>query len=688
MRRSALIGLFALIALPSCGGDDTAATTGGTDAAAAGDVSAQHVCTPGLSVACVGPGGCSGGQACKSDGSGYEPCNCGSQAPDASVALPDASMTADVSTTADVGATETGDAASTVEDVASEPEAAVLGSADIQILGLSDFLGQVDPILETDSNLLTQQYGGLGVLSTYFKADAAKNPNTMITASGGEFGATPTLSVLFDDEPAVKGLNFLGLTVDTLGNHDFDHGTTKLKDVLQKATYKVVSSNLSNVAAELGTGPVVPFHMISIGQTDPKVKVAFLGITNPDAPQLLFPGRLGTITVNPSVAAANTAAAAARAAGANVVVALAHLGATSVDVGGTPTGPLADFANGVQGVDVVLGAQTGLVVNKTVNGVLVVENRSKGRTYARVALSVVKGAVISKTATVVDPIGLGHALTVGCESASNCACAVDTCPTGYTCNLTPHQCEKNWVDPDPAAATLLQPYRDQLVTKFDQKIGTTTGLFARDATQAERLQEVAIGDLVADAALSKYAPLGAQIAFIDGGSIRTPLPSGYLPVSTALHRPTVGYDNTLPWDLLVGDVYNALPFGNACVVRKITGSLLWSLLEKSVFTEPLKFGGFLQIAGFKYSYRVSNPAGARVTSVTLLAGNLDIPSNDTTEYTMVTNDFVNSGGNGYSLLIETSPSPSRDIWADVLVDYVKANTPLTPATSGRITQTP
>lgn len=35
------------------------------------------LCVPGSSQACVGPAGCTGGQACKADGSGYEPCNCG-----------------------------------------------------------------------------------------------------------------------------------------------------------------------------------------------------------------------------------------------------------------------------------------------------------------------------------------------------------------------------------------------------------------------------------------------------------------------------------------------------------------------------------------------------------------------------------------------------------------------------------
>lgn len=36
-----------------------------------------RACVPGSTQACVGPGGCSGGQACSADGSHFEPCDCG-----------------------------------------------------------------------------------------------------------------------------------------------------------------------------------------------------------------------------------------------------------------------------------------------------------------------------------------------------------------------------------------------------------------------------------------------------------------------------------------------------------------------------------------------------------------------------------------------------------------------------------
>jgi len=40
---------------------------------------ASTICRPGETQRCVGPGACEGGQACKQDGSGFEPCDCGSQ---------------------------------------------------------------------------------------------------------------------------------------------------------------------------------------------------------------------------------------------------------------------------------------------------------------------------------------------------------------------------------------------------------------------------------------------------------------------------------------------------------------------------------------------------------------------------------------------------------------------------------
>lgn len=63
MRIGAPFFALALVAMASagCGDDDGPA----------------GACTPGESVACVGAGGCSGGQVCLPDGTGFGPCDCG-----------------------------------------------------------------------------------------------------------------------------------------------------------------------------------------------------------------------------------------------------------------------------------------------------------------------------------------------------------------------------------------------------------------------------------------------------------------------------------------------------------------------------------------------------------------------------------------------------------------------------------
>ncbi len=569
------------------------------------------------------------------------------------------------------------------------PDGAVAkGSADIQILTLSDWHGQLDPISETDSTGTTQTYGGISVLSTLFKQEKANNPNTLVFTGGDEFGATPTLSSVFDDKPAVAGLNFLGLTADTFGNHNFDHGTDFLKARIGEANYKFVSTNLKNVTTELGAAVVTPYLMLSVGQADPKVKVAVLGITNPDAPSLVFPGVLKTIVVEDPVVSANKTAAQARSAGADVVIALTHMGATAKDPNNGPSGPIIDYAKVLTGVDIVVGDHTDLAVNGTFGTALVVENRSKGRTYARIQLKVTAGAVVSKSATIIEPLAVQTAFLTGCDAA-RCTCPTTACPATYTC-VAGGACQKAVVMPDPAGEAILTPLRNQLQAKFDVKIGTISTLFVRDSSQAERLQEVPIGDLVADAILDRYKMEGAQIAFTNGGGIRQPLPSSYAPADLTLHRVGGSYNQTPPYDLMLGDVYNVLPFGNLSVVRKITGQVLWQALEFSVFNEPARFGGFLQIAGFKYTYSIGAAPGSRIQSVTLVDGTANGTPilNDQTQYTLVTNDFTNVGGDGYAMLKETVTSPSRDVLADILLAYIQAKTPIVVPTAGRITQVP
>jgi hypothetical protein len=52
-----------------------------------------------------------------------------------------------------------------------------------------------------------------------------------------------------------------------------------------------------------------------------------------------------------------------------------------------------------------------------------------------------------------------------------------------------------------------------------------------------------------------------------------------------------------------------------------------------------------------------------------------------------TNDFVNAGGDFYTMF-KDGQGVTREVMADVLLEYIKARTPISPTLDGRITKLP
>ena len=573
------------------------------------------------------------------------------------------------------------DSGAVVDSAVDTPEdtvVAALGTADVTLLTLTAWQGQLEPLSVTDGKTTTT-YGGFPLLSAYFKEErAATKDDVLLVTAGDEFGASPVLSSAFDDEPAVKALDFLGLRATTFGNHNFDLGIARLKQIVETASYRFVTGNLTNVRSELGPKVEVPYWMTEVGATAPKPKIAFIGLSSPSLLAIQFPGKFGSIAIEDPISAANKAAAAARAAGASVVVALVHAGADEVNSTGIPTGPVVDLAKAVSGVDVWVADHTDVKVNATVSSALVVQNKKRGQGYAVVKLKIVDGKLVTKSAVSKDAIGT----------------IVEVVPTGTTCPATPctdatytcnaGACAKVVKTGDIAADAILEPYRKALPEKFDAKLAVINDEYKRGGSpQIERVGETPLGDLVADALLKKCAPLGAKIALVNGGGLKTGLPSTYAPLDKMLRRTTAGYAPGPPYDLVVGDIFNMHPYANAAVVRKIRGTVLWAALENGFSLLPLANGGFPQIAGFTVVYDPSAPSMSRVVSVKLDDGTV-IAKDDVKEIGLATVDFVNAGGDGYSMLVEPVPSPTLDLLTTIMIEYLKATTPVVAPTGGRL----
>ena len=505
----------------------------------------------------------------------------------------------------------------------------------LQFLNVSDWHAQLDPLNVAGVG----NVGGAAQLSTYFKLDRMLNPNTLTITAGDAYGAAPPLSGFFEERPAVEAMNLMGFDVDTFGNHNFDRGVGHLQQMIDLAEFQYVSANLRNRDDNL-TG-VKDWEMFDVGG----VKVAVVGLTNPEAPTLVFPGSFGTIEVTEPVAAANRAKSEARRAGADIILAITHMGVTHTDPAtGMQDGPLVDFAEAVSGFDVIFGDHTDMLYENVINGQLVQENRSKGATYTRTKLTFdpTTGTVFNRDAQFVTPLSAA-------------------------------------VAPDPAIVAMLAPYRTELAAALDGVIGTATGLFPRDGV-TERLQEVAIGNITTDSMRWRY---GTQLALTNGGGLRAALPSSYLPMDTTLRRNSPGYAAGPPFDLVIGDAFTVLPFGNIVVIREVSGALLWQALEHSVAVIPAANGRFAQISGFKFTYDAARPVGSRVVSVTLDDGTPILPN--ATTYSFATNDFVNSGGDGYTMFLGEH-GVTREVMADVLLAYIRDQGTITPTIEGRITR--
>lgn len=542
----------------------------------------------------------------------------------------------------------------------------------IQILNVSDWHGQLDPL-----SVGTSQIGGAAVISAYWQADRAANPNTLTLTAGDDFGATPPISNFFDEVPAVLAQRMMGIQVNTFGNHNFDRGVAHLQCMINIAAapnnpgftpgiydmdsgcpltgggpgapFSYVSANLKNRNQNL-TG-VQDFQIFTVGG----VKVAVIGLTNPEAPTLVFPGSFGTIVPTDPVKAALKARGVADDQNADIIMVITHMGVTGFDQSGAPFGPLIDFAKAVNKdgkknpkIDVIVGDHTDIQFSGIINGALVYENRSKGLTYAKANLTfdVQKQRVLSRTVSFVTPLASA-------------------------------------VTPDPAIVSMLQPYRDALAPILNTQVGSSSRVIPRaDAcgNSAGRTCESLVGNVTTDAMRSRY---GVDFAITNSGGLRADLtcpttdnPSDFCPAYTPP-----------PYPITRGQVLTVLPFGNVVVTLSINGAELKTMLENGVSSMPGANGRFSQVSGLCFTYDISAPVGSRVTGAVRQATNgtctgaaVDLTAAST--YTIAENDFMANGGDGYPNF--ASRMVTREIMDQVLADYVTANSPLSPAIQGRI----
>ena len=104
----------------------------------------------------------------------------------------------------------------------------------VKLIGFNDFHGTLQSpgtfgINTTIPSAQRPAVGGAEYLAAYVARMKATNPLNVVVGAVDFIGASPLISALFFDEPAVEVMNCVGLEFNAVGNHEFDKGSAELR---------------------------------------------------------------------------------------------------------------------------------------------------------------------------------------------------------------------------------------------------------------------------------------------------------------------------------------------------------------------------------------------------------------------------------------------------------------------------
>ncbi|MEF9878955.1 MAG: bifunctional UDP-sugar hydrolase/5'-nucleotidase [Clostridia bacterium] len=420
-------------------------------------------------------------------------------------------------------------------------------------------------------------------------------------------------------------MNKVGYDVAIPGNHEFDYGMERFLELTKAANFPYVCANFVSVPENK---PI--FDAYKILDYD-GVKIAFVGITTPktitSSTPAYFQDKDGKFIYGfqqdkdgkALYACVQAAVDAARAEGANYVVALAHLGISAETAPWMST----DVILNTTGIDVMLDGHSHSVLPcekvKNLDG---------------------KEVLLSSTGTKLHHIGELRIATDGTMTTSLV----------------------NWNDDVATAIGDIQKSFEELVNQVVAKSDVDLTIMEPGSDPAVRLVRAAetnLGDLCADA---YRAMSGADVAIVNGGGIRTNIKAG---------------------DVTFNDILKVHPFGNALCMVEASGQEILDALEMGARVVPEENGGFLQVSGMTYEIHTYVPSSVklddngmfvsvdgdyRVKNVKVGDADLDLAKT----YTLSCHDYLlKNAGDGYTMF-QDNPLLLDVIMLDnqVLINYI------------------
>lgn len=562
----------------------------------------------------------------------------------------------------------------------------------VKVIGFNDYHGNLQTPGSFGRNTIVPfgqrpAVGGAEYLAAYVARLKAQNPLNVVVGAGDFIGASPLISALFFDEPAVETLNHIGVEFSSVGNHEFDKGPAELKRLqnggckmthglpdpnsckglgsrapgtFDGASYKWLSANVIETATGRTLFP--PYGIKSFGG----VKVAFIGMTLQGTPGIVTPTGVAGLEFKDEADTVNALVPRLRAQGIEAIVVLVHQGGfqTSPNVGdingcdgnlknsdGSPS-DIEKIVNRLDdAVDLVISAHTHAAYNcsastvdvRNVGGNAVVTPRPTGlANKAGRLIAVTSASAFGRLVTDIDLTLDPRTRDVVAVSAKNRL--VDR--TDPVINAA--------IAADPSVRNIVAGYNALVSPLASQVVGTITAPLPNTGDAAG---EIPAGSLIADAQLQATQPAslgGAVIAFMNAGGVRNP---GFAVAGSRY-----------PYDITYGDAFTTQPFGNTLVTVTLTAEQLKNVLEQQ-FPGCLGQGSqrILQISnGLRYSWSASAVPCAKIIDVTFTPTDVTlvppvvtgapvtivfggVVQNPTRTYRVTLNNFIAAGGDGFSV---------------------------------------
>lgn len=478
-------------------------------------------------------------------------------------------------------------------------------------------------------------------------------------------------------------LDKMGFTAMVPGNHEFNEGPVGLAQFTEAVRFPLLCANFDFSGEPLLAGKILPYVIVEVDGG----RVGIIGLTTASTAWSSTPGP--SIVIGDPVAAARQAVDELSALGVNAIVALTHLG-WEEDL---------ELARSVTGIDIIVGGHSHTVpeeyptvvervfVNINTAAVAELETlRGIGPVLAQRIIDYrTKHGPFQAIEEVMKVSGIGPATFAGIRDRIS---VTDLAPPALIVQAGEKALSLGRLAVTFDEAGVLVGWDGDLIpiegVPLEEAIADQLAVFQgpMDALRAEvigetevdldgerghvRSRETNLGNLIADAMLWKAQSAGAHIAIQNGGGIRASIPQG---------------------PITLGQVMEVLPFGNYLVLLSLTGEELLAALENGVSQAENVAGRFPHVAGLRFSWDPTNPAGQRIVRAEVWTAAGFHPLQEEETYIVVTNNFLAGGGDGYDVFREAEQTTVLGfVDYEVLADYLRAHSPLHPVVEGRITE--